>query len=70
LTTALADAPLIFDFARGDRVTFEDEIYGKKNGTVVGIMHYADMPTTAVIDVDHDLGGVHWSVPIDDLRPL
>lgn len=58
------------DFNRGDCVVFEDEIYGTHTGKVVGILHYADTPTTAVIDVDHELAGVQWSVPIGDLRPL
>jgi hypothetical protein len=58
------------DAARGDRVMFDDPIYGNKTGTVVGVLHYADMPTTAVIDVDHPLAGVQWSVPIGDLTLL
>jgi hypothetical protein len=60
----------VTDVSRGDRVEFEDEIYGKKTGKVLGVLHFADVPTAAVIELDGSLAGMAWSVPIDEVKLL
>ncbi len=52
--------------AIGNTVTFDSE-HGPQTGKVRGLIPNAAHPTSAVIDVDHTLEGMMWTMPVNDL---
>jgi hypothetical protein len=56
--------------APGDRVGFDDAQDGPQTGTVISFVDSGRAPATVLIEVDHSLPGVTWTVPVPDLSPL
>jgi hypothetical protein len=57
-------------FAPGVRVSFDDPHEGPQTGTISGVLDTSGTVPSAVINVDHNMDGITWNVPLARLTPL